>query len=81
MSQPDLVTNKSEPVETVVVKPRFNVYTMMMLLALCAIIGGCVLLYFELDSYTPEKKGSGWPWETKGVSQRTLDSWDGTTFV
>jgi hypothetical protein len=80
MSQPDLVTNRSEAEETVVVKPRFTVYTMMMLLALCAIIGGCILLYFELDSYTPEK-GGGWPWETKGVSQRTLDSWDGTTFA
>ena len=69
-----------EAEETVVVKPRFSVYTMMMLLALCAIIGGCILLYFELDSYTPEK--GGWPWETNEVraTQQTLESW-GRTIV
>ena len=80
MSQPDLVTNKSEAEETVVVKPRFNVYTMMMLLALCAIIGGCVLLYFELESYRKESD-PGWPWETRGVSQHTLDTLDSTTLA
>ena len=80
MSQPDLVANEPEAEEVVVVKPRFSVYTMMMLLALCAIISACVLLYFELDSYTPDNSTS-WPWETKGVTQRTLESWDGTTFV
>jgi hypothetical protein len=81
MSQPELVTDKSEAEEVVVVKPRFNVYTMMLLLALCAIIGACVLLYIELDSYTPENGGGRWPWDTKEVSQRTLDSWEGTTLA
>jgi hypothetical protein len=76
------VTNKKvEAEETVTVKPRFNVYTMMLLLSLCAIIGACILLYFELDSYTPENGGGGWPWETRGVTQHMLDSWDGTTFA
>jgi len=70
MSQPDLVTNKNvEPEETVTVKPRFNVYTMMMLLSLCAIITACVLLYFELDSYTPDTDNAPWPWDTTAATR------------
>ena len=83
MSQPDLLAAKpKEELETVVVKPSFSVYTMMMLLSLFALITACVLLYLELDSYTPKEGGGGsWPWETKGVTLRTIPSHDGTSFA
>jgi hypothetical protein len=56
----DLNTTIADDVK--VVKPRTNVYTMMLILALIAICISCLLLYFELESY----KGEGsdkWPWE------------------
>ncbi len=64
--------------DVVQVKPRFNIYTMMLLLSLFAIITGCVLLYLEMESYKPE--GGGWPWEAKGLRTQ-LESYDGTTFA
>jgi hypothetical protein len=64
--------------DVVQVKPRFNIYTMMLLLSLFAIITGCVLLYLEMESYKPEK--GGWPWETKGATTQ-LESYDGTMFA
>jgi len=64
--------------DVVQVKPRFNIYTMMLLLSLFAIITGCVLLYLEMESYKPEK--GGLPWETKGATTQ-LESYDGTTFA
>lgn len=64
--------------DVVQVKPRFNIYTMMLLLSLFAIITGCVLLYLEMESYKPEK--GGWPWETPKRLNVQLESYDGTTF-
>lgn len=84
MSQLDLAEAEPQEDEVVEVKPRFSVYTMMLLLSLFAIITGCVLLYLEMDSYKPKNGGSGgWPWETKGVSLNIDDSVDETpgTFV
>jgi hypothetical protein len=65
--------------DVVQVKPRFNIYTMMLLLSLFAIITGCVLLYLEMESYKPEK--GGWPWETPKRLTSQLESYDGTTFA
>ncbi len=86
MSQPDLAAvveqpEPQQPVDDVVeVKPRFSIYTMMLLLSLFALITGCVLLYLEMESYKPDGGGSGWPWETKGVA-RSIDSLHETTHV
>jgi hypothetical protein len=44
-------------------KPKFNVYTMMLILSLMAIITGCILLYLELQPYGEFMK---W-WDTAGV--------------
>lgn len=79
MSQPDLLAAEPQPQEqddeVVEVKPRFSVYTMMLLLSLFAIITACVLLYLEMDSYKPDKGGgSGWPWETQGAWRLDHDS-------
>jgi hypothetical protein len=49
-------------------KPRANVYTMMLVVSLCAIIVACVLLWLELKSY-----GDFPQWDTKGVAPAT--SW------
>jgi hypothetical protein len=77
-----LATDKNNEEDVVVVKPRFNVYTMMLLLSLCAIIIGCVLLYLEMDSYKPKNGGGGgWPWETKGLTLQEMDSQGGTAFA
>ena len=66
--------------DVVEVKPRFSIYTMMLLLSLFAIITGCVLLYLEMDSYKPKNNGGGgWPWDTQGVSANVLDSLNETT--
>ena len=46
----------------VVQKPRSNIYTMMLILSLFAIVAACVILYMELGSY------GEWPqWDVKGV--------------
>jgi hypothetical protein len=55
----------STPVEQ---KPRANIYTMMLVLSLCAIIVACIVLWLELKSY-----GDFPWWETKGVAPAT--SW------
>ena len=53
---------------TVEQKPRANIYTMMLVLALCAIVVACVVLWLELKTY------GDYPWwETKGVAPAT--SW------
>jgi hypothetical protein len=55
----------SAPVEQ---KPRANIYTMMLVMSLCAIIVACIVLWLELKSY------GDYPWwETKGVAPAT--SW------
>jgi hypothetical protein len=47
-------------------KPRANIYTMMLVLAFCAIVVACVLLWLELKTY------GDYPWwETKGVAPAT----------
>ena len=48
MSQLDL---KSAKGGVLVHKPRSNVYTVMLVLALLAIIVGCVFLWLELQTY------------------------------
>lgn len=55
----------SAPVEH---KPRANVYTMMLVVSLCAIIVACLLLWRELKSY-----GDFPWWDAKGVAPAT--SW------
>jgi len=57
---PDVV---SAPIEQ---KPRANVYTMMLVVSLCAIIVACVVLWLELKSY-----GDFPWWDTKGVAPAT----------
>lgn len=53
---------------TVEQKPRANIYTMMLVLAFCAIAVACVVLWLELKTY------GDYPWwETKGVAPAT--SW------
>jgi hypothetical protein len=53
---------------TVEQKPRANIYTMMLVLAFCAVIVACVVLWLELKTY------GDYPWwETKGVAPAT--SW------
>lgn len=59
---PDVV---SAPIEQ---KPRANVYTMMLVVSLCAIIVACVVLWLELKSY-----GDFPWWDTKGIAPAT--SW------
>lgn len=55
----------STPVEQ---KPRANIYTMMLVMSLCAIIVAIIVLWLELKSY------GDYPWwETKGVAPAT--SW------
>ena len=50
-------TPKPDTVGNVVVqKPRSNVYTMLLILTLIAIITACVLLFLELQSY------DAYPW-------------------
>ena len=49
-------------------KPRANIYTMMLVISLCAIIVACVVLWLELKSY-----GDFPWWETKGIAPAT--SW------
>lgn len=44
-------------------KPQFNIYTMMLLISLLAIITACILLYLELQPYGDFMK---W-WDTAGV--------------
>jgi hypothetical protein len=44
-------------------KPRFNIYTMQLVLALLALLVGCLLLYLELRPYGDFMK---W-WDTAGV--------------
>ena len=34
-------------------KPRFNIYTMMLIVSLIAIIAACALLWYELKSFGP----------------------------
>ena len=39
-------------------KPRVNLYTALLVIALIALIVGCVLLYFELEAYEFKHKGA-----------------------
>lgn len=43
-------------------KPRSNVYTMMLILALISIITATVLLWLQMERYAPDY------WKVKGVS-------------
>ncbi len=50
-------------------KPRANIYTMMLVLSLCAIIVACLVLWLELKSY------GDYPWwDTKGVAPAATSS-------
>ena len=50
----------STPIEQ---KPKANIYTMMLVLSMCAIIVACVVLWLELKAY------GDYPWwETKGMA-------------
>jgi hypothetical protein len=44
-------------------KPRFDIYTMMLILAFLAITVACFLLWFELQAYGPFPQ-----WKTEGVA-------------
>lgn len=61
MSKPKL-TDPNVKVE----KPRFNVYTMMLVLSFIAVCIACLLLYLELDHY--QQPDGRWPWDTKGLA-------------
>lgn len=68
MSQPDSKTillsdpkAASAPRGVYVGKPSFNVYTMMLVLSLVALVIGSVFFYLELTDYGP-----GTPWSTAG---------------
>ena len=47
-------------------KPRFNIYTMMLIISLLAIIMACFLLWYELKSYGPFPQ-----WKTGNVAPST----------
>lgn len=44
-------------------KQGMNVYTVMLIIAFCAIVTGCILLAVELSRFGP-----GVPWNTAGGS-------------
>ena len=50
MSQPDLTT-VSPPRGVLVQKPKTSVYTVMLIIALVAVLVGCIFLYLEIRSY------------------------------
>lgn len=55
----DVELSTPEPQKTVVVqKPRANVYTAMLALALVAIIVGCICLSAELNAYNWDYKAA-----------------------
>ena len=60
MSSPKSETSRS----AVAQKPRSNIYTVMLLLSLVAIITACILLYAEL-----RKSGDWPPWTTPRIGQ------------
>ena len=50
MSQPDL-SSANPPRGVVVQKPKTNIYTVMLMIALFAMIMACIFLYLELGQY------------------------------
>jgi hypothetical protein len=58
MSLPD---SKASPRGVVVDKPRFNIYTMMLVLSFLALLIGCLCLYGEMAAYSGP---TGRPWNT-----------------
>jgi hypothetical protein len=61
MSQPDL---KASPRGVMVDKPRFNIYTMMLVLSFIALLVGCLCLYGEMSAYSGP---TGRPWDTRSA--------------
>jgi hypothetical protein len=51
-------------------KPRFDIYTMMLIIAFLAITVACFLLWFELKAYGPFPQ-----WKTEGVAPVTSSLW------
>lgn len=51
MSQPSSELAEDQPRGVIVDKPKTNVYTMMLLIALLAMIIGCIFLYLEWAEY------------------------------
>ena len=58
MSLPD---SKVSPRGVIVDKPRFNIYTMMLVLSFIALLIGCLCLYGEMSAYSGP---TGRPWNT-----------------
>jgi hypothetical protein len=61
MSLPD---SKVNPRGVMVDKPRFNIYTMMLVLSFLALFIGCLCLYGEMAAYSGP---GGTPWNTRGA--------------
>lgn len=49
MSQPDL--SSADPPGVLRSKPKTSIYTMLLLLALLALLLGCLFLYLEINQY------------------------------
>ena len=52
---------------TPVNKQRFNVYTMMLLVSLFALITACTVLWLELDRFKDSPESKNWWWDTSAV--------------
>ena len=48
-------------------KPRADVYTMLLLMALLAMVIGTVVLYLETQEYGPQPFGAAWPNSSTGI--------------
>jgi len=48
-------------------KPRADVYTMLLLAALLAMVIGTVVLYLETQEYGPQPFGAAWPNGSTGI--------------
>lgn len=67
MKQEPIQPDQPEGIGVTVRKPRTNVYTMMLILSLMAIIMACVLLCFELNDYGGFSKNFMSWWKTDGL--------------
>jgi hypothetical protein len=54
VSQPD--SSSDSPRGVLVPKPKTSIYTIMLIIALAAIVIGCTVMWLEVLQY-------GWPWE------------------
>ncbi|MEM8865779.1 MAG: hypothetical protein AAGF31_09585 [Planctomycetota bacterium] len=51
MSQPDSGLAEPSPRGVIVQKPKTNIYTVMLIVSLVAMIMACVFLYLEIGEY------------------------------